>query len=61
MPTLNNRRLKTERRNSDTELYCSLKRNRRIRPDRRLNNIKVEWIPIRHINIHPATRLVFSR
>jgi len=61
MAKMNNRRLKIERRSTDTELYCSLKKNRRIRPDRRLNNIKVEWIPIRHISIHPATRLVFSR
>jgi len=35
--------------------------NRRIRPDRRLNSISSEWIPMEDINLHPTTRLVFSK
>ncbi|MGB5439472.1 MAG: hypothetical protein WBN57_08220 [Gammaproteobacteria bacterium] len=35
--------------------------NRRQRPDRRLNSICAEWIPLEDIKLHPATRLVFSR
>jgi hypothetical protein len=30
--------------------------DRRVRPDRRLNNISVEWIPFNEINTHPSTR-----
>jgi hypothetical protein len=30
--------------------------NRRTRPDRRLNNILVEWIPFGEIALHPAIR-----
>ena len=35
--------------------------NRRLRPDRRLNSISSEWIPMEDIKLHPVTRLVFSR
>jgi len=58
---MNERRTTTERRANDQQQDRLFKCNRRVQPDRRLNNIKVEWIPIRHINIHPATRLVFRK
>ena len=35
--------------------------NRRTRPDRRLNSIAAEWIPLEDIKLHPTTRLVFSK
>ncbi|HAJ91244.1 MAG TPA: hypothetical protein DCO71_01250 [Gammaproteobacteria bacterium] len=56
-----------ERRNTNDRRGCDLKKergfrcNRRFRADRRLNSIKAEWIPISHINFHPATRLAFSK
>jgi hypothetical protein len=58
---MNDRRKTIERRANDQQQDRLFKCNRRAQPDRRLNNIKVEWIPINHINIHPVTRLVFSR
>jgi hypothetical protein len=58
---MNERRNTTERRGNDQQQDRLFKCNRRTQPDRRLNNIKVEWIPISHINIHPVTRLVFSK
>jgi hypothetical protein len=33
---------------------------RRFRPDRRLNNISVEWIPFNEVNTHPSTRGAFG-
>jgi hypothetical protein len=30
--------------------------DRRVRPDRRLNNISVEWIPFGEVSSHPAIR-----
>ena len=32
---------------------------RRLRPDRRLNNISVEWVPFDEVNTHPITRDAF--
>jgi hypothetical protein len=32
---------------------------RRVRPDRRLNNISVEWIPFDEVKTHPSTRGAF--
>jgi len=32
---------------------------RRFQPDRRLNNISVEWIPFNEVNSHPSTRDIF--
>jgi hypothetical protein len=58
---MRDRRHTEERRSYDPQYERALRHSRRSQPDRRLNNIKVEWIPINHINIHPATRLVFSR
>jgi hypothetical protein len=34
----------------------SMPYNRRVRPDRRLNNISVEWIPLAEDKLHPAMR-----
>ncbi|MCG6900135.1 MAG: hypothetical protein LJE75_09050 [Gammaproteobacteria bacterium] len=58
---MNDRRKTAERRGNNLQQDRRYKCNQRVQPDRRLNNIKVEWIAINHINIHPATRLVFSR
>lgn len=46
------RRKIAERRTREQKLPY----NHRIRPDRRLNNISVEWIPISEIDMHPALR-----
>jgi hypothetical protein len=35
--------------------------DRRARPDRRLNNISVEWIPFSEVSWHPAIRESLSR
>lgn len=34
--------------------------DRRVQPDRRLNNIRVEWIPLSEITLHPALRKALS-
>jgi hypothetical protein len=54
------------RKNDDRRGYFRMKDrtercNRRVSPDRRLNNIEVEWIPFSHIHTHPVARLVFNR
>jgi hypothetical protein len=51
----------TDRRNFSLKYGRSAKCDRRCLPDRRLNNISAEWVPINHVNIHPVTRLVFSK
>jgi hypothetical protein len=57
----------TERRNrSDRRRNEGLRGERsgyqrRVSPDRRLNNISVEWIPFSHIHVHPVARFVFGR
>jgi hypothetical protein len=33
--------------------------DRRVRPDRRVNNISVEWIPFDEVNSHPITKDAF--
>ena len=55
------RREKTDRRANDYQQDQLFRCNRRIRPDRRLNSISIEWIPMEHILLHPTTRLVFNR
>jgi len=55
------RRKDTDRRANDCRQDQLYRCNRRIRPDRRLNNIVTEWIPMEHILLHPTTRLIFSR
>ncbi len=58
---MDNRRKVTDRRVAGLGAADEGVHNRRLRPDRRLNSISAEWIPLEHINIHPATRLVFSK
>jgi hypothetical protein len=36
-------------------------KDRRVRADRRLNDISVEWIPFDEVHSHPSTRDAFSR
>jgi hypothetical protein len=56
----------TERRDSrDRRAYVAARdkshgNNRRRHPDRRLNNIMVEWIPMGHVHSHPVTRRLFE-
>jgi len=38
-----------------------LTRNRRTHPDRRLNSIAVEWIPLEVVHAHPLTRKTFQK
>ncbi len=57
---MKDRRKKTDRRNCGKERDRNDKCNRRMSPDRRLNNIRVEWIPFNRIHLHPKTRSVFS-
>ncbi len=58
---MKDRRNRSDRRGSNFLLDKGYNSNRRFRADRRLNSIKAEWIPISHISLHPATRLVFSK
>lgn len=54
------RRKQNDRRNyiATNEKYTG--NNRRRFPDRRLNNIAVEWIPMGLAYAHPITRSVFQ-
>jgi hypothetical protein len=58
---MDNRRKITDRRVAGLGALDGDVHNRRLRPDRRLNSISAEWIPMEDIKLHPATRLVFSR
>lgn len=58
---MNDRRKKSERRNFASADKRTDKCDRRYCPDRRLNNISAEWIPINHVYAHPVTRVVFKR
>lgn len=58
---MKNRRKTVDRRSNNYQQDRMFGCNRRYRADRRLNSIKVEWIPIDSIMAHPVTRLVFSR
>ena len=58
---MNERRIYDDRRNFAQKCQRSAKCDRRNSPDRRLNNISAEWVPINHVNLHPVTRLVFSK
>ena len=48
------RRIKDRRRHN-----LVWEKERRVRPDRRLNNISVEWIPFGEVYSHPSTRDAF--
>jgi len=57
--------MKERRKTSDRRAYIDTKdkaaaTNRRRFPDRRLNNIMVEWIPMGLVQTHPITRRVFE-
>ena len=53
--TSDDRRKITDRRKQQ----LAWSNDRRLRPDRRLNNISVEWIPFNEVSIHPITRDAF--
>ncbi|MGD2138045.1 MAG: hypothetical protein PVJ66_05670 [Gammaproteobacteria bacterium] len=55
------RRTTRDRRINDHRKERSFRCNRRHRPDRRLNSIITEWIPMEHISLHPVTRKIFAR
>lgn len=59
--TMKDRRKTQERRNFSRREKCQDKQDRRCCPDRRLNSISAEWIPLNHLRDHPVTRVVFSR
>jgi hypothetical protein len=53
--------MKERRKRDDRRTYVAARdkspeHNRRRHPDRRLNNIMVEWIPMGHVHTHPVTR-----
>ncbi len=53
-------RRKTKDRRIGTEKRA-LTRNRRNHPDRRLNSIAVEWVPLEVVHVHPLTRKTFLK
>lgn len=53
---MKNRRKIRDRRINVKSAERSGRSNRRIQPDRRLNNIAVEWIPFTHVRVHTLTR-----
>jgi hypothetical protein len=55
-----NERRKTKDRRTGSQKR-GLARNRRNRPDRRLNSIAVEWIPLEVVHAHPLTRKTFQK
>jgi|GEM_PF-3411357 len=61
MKKARNRRKIHDRRVNDHRKEQSYQCNRRHRPDRRLNSIVIEWIPLEHIGLYPLIRQVFSR
>ncbi len=56
---MNERRKIEERRSNDRRTDRADKNNRRTCPDRRINNIQVEWVPMTSVRLHPLTRKVF--
>jgi hypothetical protein len=50
------RRKGTDRRTQNLKLSY----DRRVKPDRRLNNISAEWIPIDEVALQPTLREAFS-
>jgi hypothetical protein len=56
---MKDRRKTTDRREYDRNRDRTGSSNRRRFPDRRLNNIRVEWIPLEMIHAHPVTQRVF--
>jgi len=58
---MRDRRKLTDRRSFDTKEEQTYPRNRRRFPDRRLNSISAEWVPLEHVYNHPATETLFTR
>ena len=59
---MNDRRITPDRRHTGIESAAyGDAHNRRFRPDRRLNSITAEWIPMEDIMIHPAKRVVVNK
>jgi hypothetical protein len=58
---MEDRRKSPDRRsfNAKQEQACS--NNRRRFPDRRLNNISAEWVPLDQVHDHPATGTLLAR
>lgn len=57
---MNDRRQVDDRRGNNYEQERLFPANRRHRPDRRLNSIAAEWIPMRLAHSHPLTQRVFG-
>lgn len=57
---MKDRRKTSDRREYDTKKDRAGCGNRRRFPDRRLNNILVEWIPLEMVHAHPVTQRVFQ-
>jgi len=52
---MKDRRKSTDRRSFNTKQEQACSNNRRRFPDRRLNNISAEWVPLNQVHNHPAT------
>jgi hypothetical protein len=55
------RRSTNDRRSGDIEREQSFPYDRRKQPDRRLNNISLEWIPAERAELYSLYRLLFRR
>lgn len=58
---MKDRRKTVDRRSNNVNLEKAHPINRRRYPDRRLNSIHVEWIPLEQANTHPDTQNIFRR
>ncbi len=54
------RRDKHDRRTYTAAMDKSPGQNRRRHPDRRLNNIAAEWIPMGLVHSHPVSKHLFA-
>jgi len=52
---MEDRRKVSDRRSYNTKQEQAFPNNRRRFPDRRLNNISAEWVPLKQVRDHPAT------
>jgi hypothetical protein len=52
---MEDRRKHADRRSFNMQQEKAYPGNRRRFPDRRLNSIAVEWVPLSHVHDHPAT------
>jgi hypothetical protein len=58
---MDDRRKLTDRRSFDTQQEKAYPNDRRRFPDRRLNNIAAEWVPLNHVHKHPATGSMLAK